>query len=172
MSLLSQEANNRMKVAGLTRYQIIDRAKSIVLDWFEKNSYKVERYNKAQALSKGLVFRVIESKQKDSSPFWYVSLHVMNNTGKDVTISSLQINDEDFFIQSPDKPIRPQKSVVLKGFVVDPDTTLSSVTSAYVGNIQIYDNEFKIPDGFNQFLDHIGYAHMQNGELLMPPKSP
>ena len=168
MSVLSPEADNRLKVAGLTRHQIIDRATSIVLDWFEKNKDGIVNYYKAKELREHTIIRIWKYKKMEPAPQYEVTLLVQNNLTSKIWVSRVLIDDV-FLLTHPDKIyVQPGKTAFLKGFLISdqPPTAITLVDLNYIQTMPI---NFQIPDGFNEYLNHIGYELKENGNVQIKP---
>lgn len=153
---LSEEANNRSKLGGMTREQIISKAKSIVLDWFERNKEAVDKSDQASEFRKYTKIRIWTYHQMVPAPEYEISLIIENHWKSDITVDSIKIDNELFVTNDLFLTIPRGKNKIIKGYVFL-DQPPTSITQAYVNMIKVIPVEFEIPVGFNEYLDHIGY---------------
>lgn len=158
--LLSREANDRNKLSGMTREQIVNKAKSTVLDWFAKNKNYIDNYCKADELAKGVSISVGDSKKRDDySGITYVSVRVKNGLKEDIEVGRLKI-DDFIFLDRIEKNnqfrVAAGSSTVLNGFLICFDHIPIWITFASVNGLQIIPNVIHIPAGYSEFLTQVG----------------
>lgn len=156
ISLLNQEANNRNKLSGMTREEVVNKAKLIVLDWFSTNRSYIDHYCKAEELASSVSFTIIGSKQRDDNPFVIdVSVVVKNQSANDIVVNWFLLDERPFIHKELNNfKVAGGTSRLLKGF-----TTRAipfQITFASVDGIQIIPNTIDIPVGFSEFLEHVG----------------